>query len=125
MVGRSDERWSWFNELLNSYHEQHKFAITPMSSGRAIQRPAEIQSHILEAGFRESTIRTEEYELIYASMQEWRDSKWTHGSRFALENMPDRLREQFHSEVLDHLSPLKEPDGFHEHLQVAWIMGTK
>ena len=70
-------------------------------------------------------ILTEDYELIYADEEEWWGSKWTHGSRFALENMPGELLESFHREVLTRLSSLKKPDGFHEHWQVAWVMGTK
>lgn len=51
--------------------------------------------------------------------------QWTHGSRFALENMPVKVLERFHREVLGRLPALKEPDGFHEHWQVAWVVGRK
>jgi SAM-dependent methyltransferase len=125
VVARADERWRWFEERLNVYHQQYGFPITPMSGGREINRPLEIQSHMLEAGFGESVILTEGYELVYAGEAEWWDSKWTHGSRFALENMPADLLERFHAESLADLPTLKEPDGFHERWQVAWAVGTK
>jgi ubiquinone/menaquinone biosynthesis C-methylase UbiE len=125
VVARSDERWRWFEERLNAYHQQYGFPITPMSGGSEISRPVEIQSRMLASDFRESVILTQEYELIYADERQWWDSKWTHGSRFALENMPGELLERFHRESLVDLASLKEPDGFHEHWQVGWIMGTK
>jgi ubiquinone/menaquinone biosynthesis C-methylase UbiE len=125
VVGDFDERWNWFDELLNAYPEQYGFPITPMSEGTKIRLPDEIQSHMFESGFQESVILTEKYELIYADEQEWWDSKWTHGSRFALENMPSRLLEQFRMDVWKRLYSLKEPDGFHERWQVACVMGTK
>jgi ubiquinone/menaquinone biosynthesis C-methylase UbiE len=125
VVGRSDERWNWFNEMLNVYHEQYKFPISPISGGKELGKPEEIWSAILTAGFRESTILTEDYELIYRDEQEWWDSKWTHGSRFALENMSSQLLEQFRAEAFRKLPALKEPDGFHEYWQVASVLGTK
>jgi len=125
VVGRSDEHWNWFNELLVAYHEQYGFQIAPMSGGKELNKPPEIQLAMLAAGFRESTILTEDYQLIYSDEQEWWDSKWTHGSRFALENMPSEILEQFRAEALSHLPPLKQPDGFHEHWQVAWTVGIK
>ena len=125
VVGRSDERWNWFNELLVAYHKQYGFPIAPMSGGKELNKPSEIQSATLEAGFRQSVILNEDYELIYRDEQEWWDSKWTHGSRFALENMPSELLEKFHGEALSKLPPLKEADGFHEHWQVAWVVGSK
>ena len=125
VVGSSDARWNWFNELLVAYHEQHGFAITPMNTGTELSKPADIHSQMWESGFQESTILTEDYELIYANEAEWWDSKWTHGSRFALENMPGDVLEQFRMEALEKLSSLKEPDGFHELWQVAWVRGTK
>jgi hypothetical protein len=62
---------------------------------------------------------------VYRNEQEWWDSKWTHGSRFALENMPSEVLKQFHTEALTKLPTLKQPDGFHEHWQVAWVVGIK
>jgi ubiquinone/menaquinone biosynthesis C-methylase UbiE len=125
VVARSDERWRWFEERLNVYHQQYGFPISPMSGGSEISRPADIQSRMLASGFRESVILTEDYELVYTDEGEWWDSKWTHGSRFALENMPAGLLERFRRETLADLSSLRQPDGFHEHWQVAWVMGTK
>jgi ubiquinone/menaquinone biosynthesis C-methylase UbiE len=125
VVARSDERWRWFEERLNVYHEQYGFPITPMSEGSEISRPAEIRSGMLASGFRESMILIESYELIHADERQWWDSKWTHGSRFALENMPAGLLERFHRESLADLASLKQPDGFHEQWQVAWVAGTK
>jgi ubiquinone/menaquinone biosynthesis C-methylase UbiE len=125
VVARSDERWRWFEERLNVYHEQYGFPITPMTGGSEISRPPDVQSRMLASGFRESVILTEDYELVYADEREWWDSKWAHGSRFALENMPAGLLERFRSETLADLSSLKQPNGFHEHWQVAWIAGTK
>lgn len=80
VVGRSDERRNWFNKLLVAYHEQHDFPIPPMSGGKELNKPAEIQSAMLEAGFRQSVILNEDYELIYRDEQEWWESKWTHGA---------------------------------------------
>ncbi|HSJ86756.1 MAG TPA: methyltransferase domain-containing protein [Anaerolineales bacterium] len=125
VVGRSDERWNWFNESLVSYHERYGFPIAPMSGGKELNKPPEIQSAMLVADFRESTILTEDYQLIYSNEQEWWESKWTHGSRFALENMPSEILEQFHAEALSKLPALKGPDRFHENWQVAWVVGTK
>ena len=125
VVGRSDERWNWFNELLVAYHERYGFPIAPMRNGIELNKPPDIQAEMREAGFRQSAILTEDYQLIYRDEREWWDSKWTHGSRFALENMPGEVFEQFHSEALTELPTLKQPDGFHEHWQVAWVMGIK
>ena len=96
-----------------------------MSGGKKVNKPAEIQSLMVESGFGESVILTEDYELNYAAEQEWWNSKWTHGSRFALENMPGEILEQFRAEALSKLSILKQLDGFHEHWQVAWVVGVK
>jgi len=125
VVAESDERWKWFDESLVSYHELYGFQVSPISEGKNLHRPDEIRSLMLDSGFSESIILTEDYELVYASEQQWWDSKWTHGPRFALENMPPEILEQFRLATWDRLASLKEPDGFHEHWQVAWVLGTK
>jgi hypothetical protein len=48
-----------------------------------------------ETGFVEIFTAPQEYEFVYATVQEWWEAQWMDAARFPLEGMPPTLLAQF------------------------------
>lgn len=123
LLGGPDDAWNWYEELLVDYHKHYHF---PLSAGGPGHRePEEFKQLLEETGFTDIQFIPEEPDFIYQDEQEWWASRWTHGSRYALENMPPEILASFQSEVFARLAPLKQLDGFHNRWRQIFTIGTK
>ncbi|GIK36964.1 MAG: hypothetical protein BroJett011_07970 [Chloroflexota bacterium] len=123
VAGTGDERWQWYEALLQSFHQIYHFSLNP--GGGGLRRPSEIEAALTAAGFVNIQVMTTTHEFVYANEAEWWRAKWTHGARYPLERMSPEVLDQFKAEVLARLEPLKEADGFHEQWQLVCLLGRK
>jgi ubiquinone/menaquinone biosynthesis C-methylase UbiE len=123
LLGGPDERWNWYEELLVDYHKRYQFPIS--AGGPGHRQPEQFKQLLEQVGFTDIQFIPEEPDFVYQDEQEWWASRWTHGSRYALENMPPDILASFQSEVFTRLAPLKQPDGFHNRWRQIFTIGTK
>lgn len=121
--GPDDDAWRWYEELLVDYHKRYHFPLS--AGGPGHQEPEEFKQLLERVGFTDIQFIPEEPDFVYQDEQEWWASRWTHGSRYALENMPPDILASFQSEVFARLAPLKQPDGFHNRWRQIFTIGTK
>ena len=118
-----DEPWNWYEELLIDYYERYHFPIT--AGGPGHREPEEFKQLLEQVGFTDIQFTPEEPDFVYQDEQEWWASRWTHGSRYALEHMPTAILASFQAEVFARLAPLKQADGFHNRWRQLFTVGTK
>ncbi len=124
LTGGNDPGWQWYEKLLVEYHKIHHFALS-VGGGKGHWDPTDFKELLTSTGFADIQLIPEEHEFIYADEQEFWASRWTHGTRYSLENMPPEVLDRFHAEVLSRIVPLKQPDGFHERWRQLYAIGTK
>ena len=67
----------------------------------------------------------EEADFVYANAHEWWDSRWTHGPRYALEQMAPEVLTQFKNEVFTRLAQEAQSHGIHETLRLQYILADR
>jgi ubiquinone/menaquinone biosynthesis C-methylase UbiE len=92
-----DELSRWYGAHLTAYHERYHFPLS-VGSGKG-GNYAELPRYLTEAGFRSVQVLEEQADFVYASPQEWWDAKWTHGTRYSLEQMAPATLAQFKEDV--------------------------
>lgn len=78
-----------------------------------------------QAGFKNIQIIREEKTFIYRDEQEWWDKLWTHGYIRVLEKIPKDKIEALKKEVFSKLKEIKEREGIHVTMFVAYSIGEK
>lgn len=112
----------WYSKLITEYHERHHF---PLSAGGARLDLEELPAHLARAGFADVYVLQEQTDFIYADARQWWDARWTHGTRYSLENMTSEVLEQFKAEVFTRLAEEQRPDGIHEEWNLHYVIGTR
>lgn len=113
----------WYGEHLTAYHERYHF---PLSAGGGQGRNyGELPQYLTQAGFGAVRVLEEQADFVYASAQEWWDSKWTHGTRYHLEQMAPEVLAQFKGEVFARLEQEAQADGIHETLRFQFMLAEK
>ena len=123
LFGGRDERWHWYEQLLVAYSERYHFPITH-GVGTGHWEPEKFKQLLIQVGFADIQFVPEEPEFVYQNEQEWWDSRWTHGTRYALEHMPPDILKQFQAEVFTHLASMRQVDGFHERWRQIFTIGS-
>lgn len=118
----SDALSQWYGKRLTEYHNQYHFPLNVSGSQLAL---SQIPLHLVRAGFADVQVLHEQAEFVYADAQQWWDAKWTHGTRYSLEHMPQEVLAQFKTEVFARLQKAQQPDGIHEGWDLRLILGTK
>jgi SAM-dependent methyltransferase len=113
----------WYGEHLTHYHARYHF---PLSAGGGEGRNyAELPRYLTHAGFVNVQVLQEQADFVYANAQEWWDSRWTHGPRYALEQMAPEVLTQFQEEVFARLAHEAQAHGIHEMLRFQYIFADK
>ncbi|WP_165422910.1 methyltransferase domain-containing protein [Ktedonosporobacter rubrisoli] len=112
----------WYGEHITSYHQ--RYAIPLAAGGGKGREYAELPHYLSEAGFADVQLLQEQADFVYANAQEWWDSRWTHGPRFALEHMEPKILTRFKAEVLARLAQEEQQDGLHESMLVSYFLAT-
>ncbi len=111
----------WYGELITNYHTRYQFPLR--AGGGQGSSYTEIPHYLTNAGFTNVQILLEDADFVYASAQEWWNSRWTHGTRYALENMTPEVLAQFKAEVFSRLAQEAQP--LHEILRFQYILADK
>ncbi len=113
----------WYGEHLTAYHQRYNI---PLGVGVGKGRDYEtLPGYLALAGFVDVQVIQEHAEFVYADAQEWWDSRWTHGTRYSLEQMSPPVLAQFKAEVLVRLAQETQPDGIHEIMRFQYMLASK
>jgi ubiquinone/menaquinone biosynthesis C-methylase UbiE len=116
--GDEDPRWSWYGDLCAA-------TVPPVKlMSQSLDTPAEIHATFEQAGFTGIDVSTEQFDMVYESEDEWWNMRWSISGRATLEQMPPDVLARFRNEAFTRLQAIKEPDGFHELLQVHYLTAT-
>ncbi len=118
-----DAMTNWYGEHITAYHERYHF---PLSAGGGKGRNyEELPNYLSAAGFGGVQTLEEQADFVYASAAVWWDAKWTHGTRYHLEQMAPEVLAQFKADVFARLAQEAQPDGIHETLRFQYILAVK
>lgn len=113
----------WYDQHLTEYHQRYHFPLHA-GGGKGINY-GQLPQYLSQIGFLSVEVLTEEMDAAYADAQQWWDSMWTHGTRYALEHMEPEVLEQFKVEVFERLGQEVQAGGIHERWRVLYILGSK
>lgn len=128
-----DENWTWFFEIAKTYLTHESAAeqiIQSRSASRSVfDTPAELETVLNAAGFRDIQVFSEAAEFIYTSEEEFWSTLWSYGPRATLEKIEqvagaDGLQ-KFKSEIFKKISSMKQTDGLHHSIPVLMALATK
>jgi len=118
----ADALEQWYSKRIIQYHEQHHF---PLNAGGENLDLSELPSYLARVGFVDGRVQNEQTEFVYADAEQWWDAKWTHGTRYSLEQMAPAVLERFKTEVFARLQEVRQPDGIHEQWNLQFILGVR
>lgn len=126
-LGRRDERWKWYNELLKA-HWPPEVRQPEWGSG-LLTGPDELQAIVSQAGFVDTRVLVDQAEFVYATEQEWWSVLWSTFFRNSLEILermrgPDVLQ-AFRADAFAKLQDIRRPDGFPEVVEVLITLAAK
>ncbi len=112
-----------YSQHVTAYHERYN--IPWRVGGGKGGNYAELPRYLADAGFSNVQVLHEEADFVYADAQMWWDAKWTHGTRYALDNMSAEILAQFKDEVFAKMAQEAQPDGIHETFRFQYILADK
>lgn len=113
----------WYGERITEYHIRYHFPLR--AGGGKGGNYAELPLYLAHAGFIDIQVLQEQADFVYANAQEWWNSRWTHGPRYALEHMTPEILAQFKAEVFAKLAREARANGLHETLRIQYILTHK
>jgi O-methyltransferase/aklanonic acid methyltransferase len=113
----------WYGAHLTAYQERYSFPLS--AGGGAGSNYAELPQYLIQAGFSAARVEEEQADFVYANAQQWWDARWTHGSRYALEQMPPEVLARFKAEVLARLAEEAQARGIQETLRFHHVLAEK
>jgi len=116
-----DPRWVWFGDLIRASRPKEKAAPAdePQKPPPPLfNQPSGMQALLNRAGFDPVEVVRETAEFVYANLDEWWATQWSHGMREALEGIereqgPEAL-ERFQAAAFKRVRTMLEPDGIHQ-----------
>ncbi|MDQ2713351.1 MAG: methyltransferase domain-containing protein [Chloroflexota bacterium] len=113
----------WYRECISDYHARYHFPLH--AGGGEGSNYAQLPDYLTQAGFSDVQILQEEADFVYTNAQEWWDSRWTHGTRYSLEQMAPEVLAQFKDEVFTRLAQEAQSHDIHEMLLLKYIVADK
>lgn len=113
-----DPRWSWYGDLCAAYGIGVKLRTQNLGS------PEELRDEFQAAGFTDIEVSTELFDQVYADEDEWWLTQWSISGRATLEQLDPEALSRFKQTAFEKMQVSKEPDGFHELLQVHFALAT-
>ncbi len=118
--GESDERMSWYEQLLKDYNISRSIPVT-----QTLERPAELEVALNHAGFTGIQIIAEDYDSVYDNEEEWWSRLWSSGDRAVLEKLePDEMK-RFKADAFEKIQAFRKADGIHRPYRVLFTLGNK
>ncbi len=114
-----DERWSWFDDLRNTYG-----AVIKLGS-QSLDKPEEIQRWFSQAGFGNIQITSKELDMVYLDEEEWWNVEWSISARAGLEKLSPEALERFKTEASKKVQAQKQADGLHYRLEAFCTVAGK
>ena len=114
-----DERWSWFDDLRNTYG-----AVVKLGS-QSLDKPEELRKWFSQAGFVNIQITSKELDMVYLDEEEWWNMVWSISGRAGLEKLSAEDLERLKSEAFEKVQAQKQEAGFHYRLKALCITAKK
>jgi ubiquinone/menaquinone biosynthesis C-methylase UbiE len=106
--------WGIFAEQARAY------GIAVRTPQKVVYSAEDVLSLLSQAGFGNTQIQSETYDIVYTNVEDWWAFQFTLGNRAALLRMSDETRAQFKEEYLAKLRPLFRDDGLHLGVNVVY-----
>ncbi len=84
--------------------------------------PEEVAAMLTRTGLRAAAARSEAYDIIYPTLEDWWRFQLTVGTRLTIMSMDEAARAAFKEEYLGRLRPMLKPDGFHVSVAVVYAV---
>jgi ubiquinone/menaquinone biosynthesis C-methylase UbiE len=130
--GKTDARWRWLDELLESYlPEPDPSPEEASDEGDDTESPDRMRAALSHAGFVDTEIVAEAEEFTYATEEEWWATQWSHGVRDGLERIEARLGSdglaRFKFDALQKIQDCRPPGSasVHQVLPVLYTLAVK
>lgn len=122
--GRDDERWVWASELFRRYTG---FAPPPRAADQlaplTTQTAEGMTAKFRGAGFTDVRVTDEDYDILYASIDEWAAGSMT--ARMLRQLAPPASHEEVFRLASEHLNAMKTPQGIPQRLNALFTLGRK
>jgi len=110
----------WYGRHITEYHMRYQFLLR--AGGGNGGNYSELPQYLINAGFKQVQVLYEQADFVYADAEEWWNSRWSHGPRYALEQMTPKVLAQFRAEVFAKLAQEAHSNGIHETLRIQYIL---
>ena len=127
-----DEQWRWFDELVKTFlppEEQTPSDPTSRPPPPRLDTPESMGVVLTAAGFVDVECKSEQYEAIYRSEEEWWETQWSHGGRLLLERIESTSGveglERFRKAVFEGLAAMMQADGIHAYWPALFTKAKK
>ena len=124
MTSGGDPRWSWYGELLMSYHERHGVLEKQPPGNGLNQNPEAVVDALSAAGFESIEVVSEDHDFVFPTTDSWWAFQWSHGARLPLEAMTEPVRRRFRGDCEAHLEEPSAEDGFHQIWPMSFILAA-
>jgi SAM-dependent methyltransferase len=124
MTSASDERWSWYGDLLVEYHDAHGvLAQQPVGNGLN-QHPQVLEGALVEAGFVDTKTVSRTTTFQFPSFESWWHFQWSHGARLPLEAMSESVLLSFKEDCRSRITAMTAAGPIHQDWPMAFTLAT-
>jgi ubiquinone/menaquinone biosynthesis C-methylase UbiE len=113
----------WYGEHITEYHTRYQIPLC--AGGGKGSNYSELPRYLTHTGLIHIQVLQEQVDFVYTNAQEWWHSRWTHGPRYALEQMTPEVLKQFREEVFARLAQEAQSQSIHETLRLQYILADK
>ena len=110
-------------EHITEYHTRYQIPLC--AGGGKGSNYSELPQYLTHTGLIHIQVLQEQVDFVYTNAQEWWHSRWTHGPRYALEQMTPEVLKQFREEVFARLAQDAQSQSIHETLRLQYILADK
>ncbi len=87
--------------------------------------PERLTTALLQTGFSDIQVSSEDGEFVYANEEEWWSSLWSHGIRGFLERLEPQVLDDVKHTLCDKVQEFKQSDGVHIRMRALFAVGNK
>jgi ubiquinone/menaquinone biosynthesis C-methylase UbiE len=98
--GPEDDRWSWEDDLFAD------IVVERSAVRRPFDRPDDLETLLLEAGFDDVAVHTVDHEVALAGADEWWAWKWSYSLRGVLEQLSQGRLQQLYDEASERIAAM-------------------
>ena len=122
--GPDDERWQWYDDLLNRYAARAE--MPRLHNSADFDHENKVAAVVAGSGYRVLQSYKETTTFTYSSRDAWWNARWSHFGRLRLEQMSPETLLAFRAEVDEHLAAMQNGAGAVESdMEVLYTIAEK